>query len=358
MSDSFQDLGTLGVEEEFYIVDPGTLMPVEASEELLENPPSKLEPWISGELFSFMMETKTDKAYSLDEIYDEIAEKRRLLKDHAEEHGYELLATGMHPTVEWSEYEPKSKPRYLDQIDRLQYAERRNIVTGLHVHVGMDDPDKAVWVCNEMRRYIPLIRALGANSPFWKGSETGLASARTVIYENQPNTGTPTDFGSFEEFEEFKRRIVDEGVAGDEGELWWDVRPNSRCGTVEVRAPDPQASLERTFDLTALIYHLSMMLGEKYESGSGFPEIRKEYLDNNNWAAIRYGMDAEFLRLDADEGTVSVEKMLKETLSEADMEEDEREALIERLLDGTGAMSQIELHEEEGFESVLEGLKL
>lgn len=212
-----------------------------------------------------------------------------------ESHDYQIAAAGLHPLAKWRELEHASKPRYRAQLDRIQYPQHRNTTAGLHVHVGVDDADKATWIANEIRWALPVMLALSANSPFWNGFDTGLASARAKIFENLPNTGMPTMFRDFEAYADFERTMVETGSINDRGELWYDVRPHSGHGTVEVRTPDGQSDTERVLAFVEYTKALVEDLAARYEDGESGYRHRREPLDENKWRALRHGHDAELL---------------------------------------------------------------
>ena len=294
--DAFDRMGTLGIEEEFFVVD-GAGRPTAGTDELVygSEPPEILEDRIDHELFKCVVETQTPTVESLGEADEQLRAVREALVDHAEAHGYGIAAAGLHPAAKWRELEHAEKPRYRAQLDRIQYPQHRNTTAGLHVHVGVDDADKAVWVANELRWHLPVMLALSANSPFWNGFDTGLASARAKIFEGLPNTGMPTAFEDFEAFQRFERTMVENGSINDRGELWYDVRPHSAHGTVEVRAPDGQADPECVLAFVEYTEALVEDLATRYEDGEDGRGHRRELLDEHKWRALRYGHDAELL---------------------------------------------------------------
>jgi carboxylate-amine ligase len=322
-AEAFDRLGTLGIEEEFYVVDERG-RPTSGTDTLVygSEPPAILEDRLDHELFKCVIETQTPQCESVAEARERVREVRAALVDHAETHGYRIAAAGLHPAAKWRELEHAEKPRYRSQLDRIQYPQHRNTTAGLHVHVGVDDPNKATWVANELRWYVPVMLALSANSPYWNGFDTGLASARAKIFEGLPNTGIPTTFASFEEYMTLERRMVETESIRDRGELWYDVRPHSGHGTVEVRAPDGQAAPERVLAFVELTHALVIDLAERYEdradpwapyrdagrgrtAGDEAPGHRRETLDENKWRAMRHGHEASFLDRDAT-GTVGL----------------------------------------------------
>jgi carboxylate-amine ligase len=300
--DAFDRTGTLGIEEEFFIVDADG-RPTSGTDELVyeSEPPEILDGRLDHELFKFVIETQTPTVDSLGEAREALTAVRSALVEHANRHGFSIAAAGLHPAAKWRELEHAEKPRYRSQLDRIQYPQHRNTTAGLHVHVGVDDADKAVWVANELRWYLPIMLALSANSPYWNGFDTGLQSARAKIFEGLPNTGVPTAFEDFETFRRFERTMVETGSINDRGELWYDVRPHSSHGTVEVRTPDGQADPERVLAFVEYTEALVEDLGARYDDGESGHDHRREFLDENKWRALRHGHDAELLSKDFSE---------------------------------------------------------
>lgn len=353
--EAFDETGTLGVEEEYFVVDAETLEPVPASDTLLDGDaelPKELRGQIGTELFKFVFETTTKKTETLEGAREEMRRKRAALVEHAGNHGYEVLSAGLHPSARWDEHEHAEGPRYRQQLDRIRYPQHRNLTAGLHVHVGVDGADKAVYVADEVRRYLPMLLALSANSPFWYGRDTGLASARAVVFENLPNTGIPSRFGDWETFRSFEKRMVESGSVADRGEIWWDVRPHTEYGTVEVRSPDSQTSLGRAFAFVALCRALVLELGSQYDEAEP-TNPRRELLNENKWRAARYGRDASFLLHDG--GTGTLESRFEDVLEAVETSyEDE----IRSLTEVSGAERQREAYQNGGMESVLESIVL
>ena len=354
--ESFDRMGTLGVEEEFYVVDEDGL-PVSGTDELVygEDPGPPLSDKLDHELFQCTIETQTPLIEDVADAEEHLLTVREALLDHATEHGYRIAAAGLHPEARWRELDHAEKPRYRSQLKRIRYPQHRNTTAGLHVHVGVDDPDKAVWIANELRWEMPPLLALSANSPFWNGFDTGLASARAKIFENLPNTGMPTRFEDYDAYERFERRMVEQDAAGDRGELWFDVRPHTGHGTVEVRTPDAQADLAVVQAFVAGIHALVMDLAERYEDGKREPlgaGLRRELLDENKWRAIRYGHDASFLDRDG-ESTIELADAVERTCDRIGDDS------LRALLDGeSGSQRQRRILEERGSEALRESLVL
>jgi carboxylate-amine ligase len=351
--DAFARMGTLGIEEEFYIVD-GDGQPTAGIDDLVygDEPPAPLSGRLDHELFQFTIETQTPLIERPDGADDELGRVRDALCRHAADHGYRIAAAGLHPTAKWRDRNHATKPRYRAQLDRIHYPQHRNTTAGLHVHVGVDDADKATWIANHLRWYVAPILALSANSPFWNGFDTGLASARAKIFENLPNTGIPTAFEGFEAYRRFEHRMVETGSINDRGELWYDVRPHTTHGTVEMRTPDAHADRETTMAFVEYVHALVMDLGDRYEDGESLPSLRRELLDENKWRAIRYGHDASFARRDGD-GAVSLDTFVEQECDRLGVDG------LRAVLDApSGAAAQRRVRDEDGVDALRRSLLL
>ncbi|WP_254534644.1 glutamate--cysteine ligase [Halomarina litorea] len=301
-ADAFDRMGTLGIEEEFFVVD-GEGRPTAGTDELVygSDPPDLLVDRLDHELFKFVVETQTPLIERPGDARDALLDVRAALVDHAADHGLGIAAAGLHPAAKWRELDHAEKPRYRTQLERIQYPQHRNTTAGLHVHVGVDDAEKATWVANELRWHLPVVLALSANSPFWNGFDTGLASARAKIFEALPNTGMPTTFTSFADYQRLERLMVETESISDRGELWYDVRPHTGHGTVEVRTPDAQTDPDRVLAFVEYVHALVVDYAERYEDCSdpwadrNTDGHRRETLDENKWRATRWGREASFI---------------------------------------------------------------
>ncbi|WP_229112316.1 glutamate--cysteine ligase [Halapricum desulfuricans] len=349
----FTRLGTLGVEEEFYVVDDAG-RPTAGSDELVyeSDLPPVLDDRIDHELFKTVIETRTRLIEAPENAREAVLEVRDALVEHAREHGYGIAAAGLHPLAKWRELEHAEKPRYRAQLDRIQYPQHRNTTAGVHVHVGVDDGEKAMWIANEIRWHLPIMLALSANSPYWNGYDTGLASARAKIFEGLPNTGMPTAFESIEEYRAFEEQMLETDSISDRGELWFDVRPHTEYGTVEIRAPDGQADPDRTMAFVEYAHALVLDLAERYEDGESGTEMRRELLDENKWRATRHGHDAAFIARDGD-GTVDLEEVVYRDADRLGVDG------IREIYEGeSGSQRQRRLRDEVGVDALCDALQL
>jgi len=346
---TFDRLGTVGIEEEFFVVDDAGL-PTSGTDDLVygRSPPAVLEGRLDHELFKFVIETQTPTT-TVDEAPAELRRVREALVEHAAP-DYRVAAAGLHPAARWRELEHAEKPRYRSQLERIQYPQHRNTTAGLHVHVGVDDPDRAVFVANRLRWYMPVLLALSANSPFWNGFDTGLASARAKVFEALPNTGTPTHFADMDAFRAFERRMIASGSIRDRGELWFDVRPHTGHGTVEVRAPDAQRDPDRVLAFVEAVHALVVDLAERHADGESPPRLRRELLAENRWRALRYGHDARLLEREG--GTVALETAVHRLADRLDLDR------LPALLAESGASRQRRRRRESGPGALYDSLVL
>ena len=286
---------TIGIEEELMILDPKTLALENAIETLLEEYGEDGD--VKPELLEPVLEIATTPHPDTNAAGRQLRELRRAVSAAAERRDLCIGSAGTHPFALWEDQRVSKRPRYRELISALRFVARQEIIFGLHVHVGLDDPEKAIHVANGMRVHVPILFALAANSPFWRADETGFASTRMPIFRAFPRVGIPP---YYEDWEDYERRIgfmVDAEVIEDYTYLWYDVRPHPNFGTVEIRAMDAQTRVEHTLALAALIQAMVKELAEHYEAGKQLGRYPYEMLDENKWLAARHGMDGELVDL-------------------------------------------------------------
>jgi carboxylate-amine ligase len=350
--ETFTDMGTLGIEEEYYVVDERG-RPTSGTDELVyvRDPPEILDGRLDHELFKCVIETQTPTIEDPNDARDRLLATREALVDHATP-DYRIAAAGLHPVAKWRELEHAKKPRYRSQLNRIQYPQHRNTTAGLHVHVGVDDPDKAMWITNRIRWHAPVLLALSANSPYWNGFDTGLQSARAKIFEALPNTGIPGRFEDIEAYHAFERRMIETGSIRDRGEIWYDVRPHTGHGTVEVRSPDAQRDPERVLAFAEYVHALVIDLAERYEDGERRVGLRRELLDENKWRAIRHGQDVALVDRDG-ETTLDLGEIVDRECSRLGVD-----GLRDLYRAESGAHRQRRIRREEGVDALCEALVL
>jgi len=289
---------TLGVEEELMIIDPRTMELVSAIGEMLEAVPGETQGQVKPELLQSVLEISTAVCRNVAEAAGQLEDLRRRVRETAEAKGLTIGSAGTHPFAKWEDQKVVEEERYLEILELLAFVARQELLFGLHVHVGIDDPEKAIHVANGMRVHLPLLLALSTNSPFWRGRPTGLMSSRTPIFRLLPRVGMPPRFESWADYQKRIEFMVQAGAVTDYTFLWWDVRPHPNLGTIEVRACDAQTRLEHTVAIAALIQAMAKELSEHHEAGhalaTSFPA---ELIEENKWLATRYGMQGELIDL-------------------------------------------------------------
>jgi carboxylate-amine ligase len=288
---------TVGIEEELMIVDASSLDLVSAIDSILgEEPPSgKIQP----ELLESVLEIATSPCKDVASVAAELISLRALARERALPHSLQIGSAGTHPFARWEDQRVVSDDRYRGLVSSLGFVARQELVFGMHVHVGMADPEEAVQVANGLRPHVPLLIALSANSPLWRGGLTGLMSSRVPIFRAFPRVGLPPRFDGWSDFERRVETMSASGMIEDYTYLWYDVRPHPRLGTVEIRAMDSQTRVEHTVALAALVVSLVKLLTEEFQHGEVPPDPPWEILDENRWLAARHGLEAELFDLAA-----------------------------------------------------------
>jgi glutamate---cysteine ligase / carboxylate-amine ligase len=289
---------SLGIEEELMIVDNETLDLSNSIEGLLDDLSEvTTEGEVKPELMESVCEIATTPTANAAEAGAQLRALRRQVQQVAAQRGLAIGSAGTHPFAMWEDQRIVARPRYRDLVSGLQFVARQEIIFGIHVHVGIDDPDKAIHVTNGMRVHIPLLLALSANSPFWRGDATGLDSTRTPIFRTFPRVGIPPRYDNFEDWRKRIEFMVRAKAIGDYTYMWYDVRPHPNFGTVEIRVMDSQTRVEHTLAIAALIQAMVKELAEHYEAGKRLSRYPYEMLDENKWLAVRHGLDGQLVDL-------------------------------------------------------------
>jgi glutamate---cysteine ligase / carboxylate-amine ligase len=285
---------TIGIEEELMILDADSLELVNAIESMLEPAPAgEIKP----ELMESVLEVSTDPCRNTREAGEQLRALRRQVSDTAASKGMAIGSAGTHPFAMWEDQRIAARPRYRDLVSALRFVARQELIFGMHVHVGVDDPDKAIHVTNGMRLHLPILLGLSANSPFWRADVTGLASTRTPIFRAFPRVGIPPTYKDWADYEQRIDFMVHSGVIEDYTYLWYDVRPHPSFGTVEIRVMDSQTRVEHTLGLAAMVHGLVKELSEHFDEGKTLSRYPFEMLDENKWLAARHGLEGELVDL-------------------------------------------------------------
>ncbi len=340
---------SLGVEEELLLVDERNQL-VAQSEQVLERVAGDVTERISTEIFAEQIELKTGICHGADDVLADLGELRRTVAAA----GFRMLGTGLHPTA-LGEPTLVSNSRY--EVVREDFGNLlRTPPCGLHVHVGVPNPELAVRLTNAFRRYLPALQALSANSPFQDGANSGHASARTSLVRSYPRFQVPREFRDYEDFCRVADQLIAAAGVDDYTYIWWDVRPHPRLGTVEVRAVDVQMDATGSSAIAALV----QAIAARELADPGDPSLSREALEESYFQAASHGLDAEILLDSAAPEPAreacrrmldSVRPYARELGSEAALTE------VERILrEGNGADEQRRVHAESGMEGLLSHL--
>jgi carboxylate-amine ligase len=306
---------TIGIEEELMILDADGLDLAQAIEPILEAVPRELAGQVKPELMQSVLEIATTPCEDVAAAGEELRVLRRTVAEIAEGRGLLLAASGTHPFALWEDQEIVDRPRYLEIADELQMIARQELIFGTHVHVAIEEPDRAIYVADGLRRYLPLLLALSANSPFWRGMNTGMMSARTAVFRAFPRAGIPPHYGTWEDYSNRVEQMMRGGAIDDYTYLWWDVRPHPNLGTVETRIFDQQTGLDHTLGLAALTISLAHRMSALYESNQPLIEYPTELVDDNKVRAALRGMEARLIDFWRGE-QVPAEQMARGVLNE------------------------------------------
>ena len=286
---------TIGVEEEFQIVDPTTWELRSHVSELLASSAASFGDNIKRELHQSIVEVGTKICSSVDELAEEIIRSRRGLADAAERVGLRVAAAGTHPFSSWMDQVLSPGERYQNIVDELQQLARSLLIFVLHVHVAIPDRALTIDLMNEARYFLPHLLALSTSSPFWMGRDTGLKSYRTMVFRRFPRTGIPDRFESWSEYQEYIDLLVELHSLDNAKKIWWDVRPHPTFGTLEFRVCDVPTAPRATIAIAALVQAIIVKLYKLRTRNLGFRVYHRRLIEENKWRAARWGLDGKLI---------------------------------------------------------------
>jgi glutamate---cysteine ligase / carboxylate-amine ligase len=337
---------TLGIEEEFAIIDPVTRELRSHIQEILEGGKVTLKEQVKPEMHQSVVELGTEICQSISDAREHVLELRSKLAHLAAQSGLKIASAGTHPFSHWHDQLITEGERYKEIVQDMQLLARANLIFGLHVHVGIPSRDTAIHVMNQARYFLPHIYALSVNSPFWVGRNTGLKGYRLKVFERFPRTGIPDAFESLSEYEDYCKLLVKTGCVDNAKKIWWDIRLHPFFDTLEFRIFDAQSRVEDTLALAALVQAIIARLYKLLRQNTTFRVYRRRLLDENRWRASRYGIDGKMIDFGR-EAEVEVRSLIEELLEfvGAEMEElgsQKERAHLDRILrEGTGADRQL-----------------
>ena len=338
--------GTLGAEEELWLADPQSMKLAGGAQEILRRAP---EGHYTGELIDCEIESNTHIHEGPSGVLEDLIARRRHLLAETERLGRVLGTSGTHPVGDWREQQIIDKPHYRRLEEKLGWLIRRNNTFGLHTHYAVREREKAIYLFNRLREYVPRMLALSVNSPFWQGEITDMQSSRTLIFSRSIHrAGLPDPLSSWDDYLNYVDYVWRSGAIQMLGEIWWDIRPAPKIGTIEIRAFDAQTEPWRTEALIALSAALCDVLVEEYESGERRAIVPTREIEENKWSAQRYGLEGSFVDHGSHE-SIKTRKVLESWLERLEPRTKRDLSGLGRILDEpTGADRQLEVWRETG----------
>ena len=280
---------TIGVEEEYLLVDKKTRALAEVPKAMMTACQDVLGEQVSPEFLQCQIEIGTGICQTAGDAMKDLSHLRRTIRDLAAEHGLAPIAASCHPMADWKDQSHTEKDRY-DQLKRdLGGVGRRMLICGMHVHVGLNDNALRADLMGQLSYFLPHLLAMSASSPFWQGEDTGLASYRLSVFDNLPRTGLPPAVDSWESYQRSVDTLVDLGVIEDSSKIWWDLRPSDAFPTLETRICDVSPRLSHTVGLAALVQCLTRMLWRLKQKNQRWRKYDMFLVQENRWRAQRYG---------------------------------------------------------------------
>ncbi|HEY4979101.1 MAG TPA: carboxylate-amine ligase [Candidatus Acidoferrum sp.] len=344
---------TIGVEEEFQIIDPETLALRSHVIQLLSAASHGLGDQVKQEMHQSIVETGTKICENVSELRLEMHRTRNELVGAAERTGLQVAAAGTHPFSSWIDQIISPGERYQNIVEEMGQLARSLLIFGMHVHIAMPDKQTTIDMMNMVRYFLPHLLALSTSSPFWMGRNTGLKSFRTTVFRRFPRTGIPEQFLSWSEYENFVNLLVKLNCIDNGKKIWWDVRPHPAFGTLEFRMFDVATKVEEAVAIAALTQAIVVKLYKLYTKNISWRLYRRALIEENKWRAARYGIEGKFIDFGKEE-EVPMRALMPELLEFVDDVLDElgsRSAVeyVHTILNnGTSAERQLRIYEQTG----------
>ena len=344
---------TLGVEEEFQIVDPVTWELRSHVPELMAASALALSDLVKPEMHQSIVEVGTTICSNVQDLAEQIIKNRRALADAAERVGMRVAAAGTHPFSSWTDQVISSGERYKTIVDELQQLARSLLVFGLHVHIGVPDRSLAIELMNGARYFLPHLLALSTSSPFWMGRDTGLKSYRTAVFRQLPRTGIPDQFASCSEYQNYVDLLVCLHSVDDAKKIWWDVRPHPTFDTLEFRICDMPTAPRATIAIAALVQAIVVKLYKLRMQNREFRRCHRRLIEENKWRAARWGLDGNLMDFDRHrevpmrDGALELLEIVDDVVDELGSQR-EVEYVRTILAEGTSADRQLRVYRETG----------
>jgi carboxylate-amine ligase len=344
---------TLGVEEEYMVVDPHTRELTSHDQKIVELASHVTKDSVKAEMHQAVVEVGTGICKDVGQAYEEIRGLRKLVSEIAGSLNLSVGAAGTHPFSHWSKQLITPNPRYDEIVQEMQEAARSNLIFGLHVHVGIADKNMAIHIQNTVRYFLPHVYALSCNSPFWEGRNTGFKSFRTKVFDKFPRTGIPDRFEGWDDFKNYVNLLIQTNCIDNAKKIWWDVRVHPFFDTIEFRICDVPMRIDETIAITAVFQALVVKLYKLRLQNMSFIMYTRALINENKWRASRYGLDGKLIDF-GKQVELDTRVLILELLDFIDDVVDElgsRKAInyIHTILEkGTGADRQLAVYQQTG----------
>jgi len=286
---------TLGIEEEFQIVDPETGKLISHMNQIVESGKTLFKEQIKPEMHQSVVEVGTNICRNIQEARFEVTKLRSSIANVAKEAGYRIAAAGTHPFTHWNDVQITDHPRYKQIVNEMQEAARANLIFGLHVHVGIPSREIGIQIMNAVRYFLPHIFALSTNSPLWLGRNTGYKSYRVKVFDKFPRTGIPDYYASVSEFDDYINLLIKTNCIDDGKKIWYDVRLHPYFNTLEFRICDIPMRIDETICFAAIMQAVVVKLYNLLRMNLGFRIYRRALINENKWRAARYGIEGKLI---------------------------------------------------------------
>jgi carboxylate-amine ligase len=342
---------TLGVEEEYMVVDPETRELKSHEQKIVQEGQKVIKDKVKAEMHQAVVEVGTDICQDIDEAHRDVATLRKTISDIATSLGFGMGASGTHPFSHWERQLITDHVRYNEIVNELQEAPPRNLIFGLHVHVGMESREMANHIANSTRYFLPHVFALSTNSPFWEGRMTGYKSFRTKVFDKFPRTGIPDSFDSIEAYDSYVKLLIKTNCIDNAKKIWWDLRVHPFFNTVEFRICDVPMTVDETITIAALFQAICARIYMLRSKNLNFIQYSRALLNENKWRASRYGVDGYLIDFGKEE-EVNTRALIYELLDFLDPVLDHlgsrhRISYVNKMLEnGTGADRQLAIFEQ------------
>ncbi len=341
---------TLGVEEEYMVLDPVTRELKSHEQKIVQEGEKIFTNKVKAEMHQAVVEVGTDICKDVDEAFEDILLLRKTMREVADSLGFGIGASGTHPFSQWQSQLITDQVRYSEIVNEMQDVALSNLIFGLHVHVGMESREMANHIVNSTRYFLPHVFALSTNSPFWEGRNTGYKSFRTKVFDKFPRTGIPESFDSIEGYDNFTKLLMKTNCIDSPKKIWWDLRVHPTYKTVEFRICDVPLTINESIAIAALFQAICVKIYKLRSQNLNFIQYSRALINENKWRASRYGIDGRLIDFGKEE-EINTRKLIEELLDFVDDVVDSlgsrhRLLYVQKILEnGTGADRQLSAYQ-------------